>query len=83
MSRAYTFNQIEFSQKLNDLSSQINKNNNNLVYFIYKKIILKNYNSIKNEELQKEVSRKLKFDIDDFKSFKNYISQKIRDDINN
>jgi len=78
MSRSYSYKQIDFNQKLNNLTNQINKKNDDLIYFIYKNYILKNYND--NLINSKNQLKKLQFDINNYKSFKSFISQNIRQD---
>ena len=80
MSRCYTHKQIDFNQKINDLINQINKKNDTLLYFIYINYVLKNYEELKKGDSEEKLNDNFKFDVQNYRSFKSFISHKIRED---
>ena len=80
MSRSYTYKQINFNQTINDLIGQINKKNDNLLYYIYKQYVLKNYKELEKKNTTETMNREFKFNVQNYSSFKSFVSHKIRHD---
>lgn len=78
MSRSYTYKQIDFNKKLNNLTNQINKQNNDLIYYIYKNYVLEKYKALIKEKDTQYTNDTVGFDIQNYNSFKSFIINKIR-----